>query len=100
MVEESKIETSAVRPSPLTPPINNDDDRVQAEFERRADAALPGIVDDLRLKNAHQIDSKLMKAIKKGCGSHKRYDESNAINCYDDTQKICFADTVKNQWEL
>ena len=75
MKEESKIETA-----PRTT-----DDRVQLDFERRAETALPSIVDDLRHKGAHQIDSKLMKAIRKGCGSHKRYDENNALNCYDDT---------------
>jgi len=57
-------------------------------------------VRDLRNKNAHMIDSRAMKQLKKGNVSYRQYDESNAINCYDDTQKICFNDIVKNPYEL
>ena len=61
---------------------------------------MPDIVQDLRLKNAHAIDAKAMKQLRKGNTSYRKYDESNAINCYDDTQKTCFADVVKNPFEL
>ena len=81
-------------------PPQNQEDQVQANFERQTSQLLPEIVDDLRHKNAHVIDAKAMKQLRKGNVSYKRYDESNSINCYDDTQKICFADVVKNPYEL
>ena len=46
------------------------------------------------------IDSKAMKKLRKGTVGYNKYDESNSINCYDDTQKTCFADVVKNPYEL
>lgn len=92
MAEESKVIPSDADLSA--------EDRVQASFERRVGEVLPDIINDLRHKNAHMIDKKAMKQLKKGNVSYKSYDESNAINCYDDTQKICFADIVKTPYEL
>ena len=46
---------------------------------------MPEIVADLRHKNAHMIDAKDLRRIKQGSVSYRRYDDTNAINCYDDT---------------
>ena len=46
------------------------------------------------------IDAKSMQQLKKGNVSYQVYDEQNAINCYHDTQRTCYADIVKNPYEL
>ena len=65
------------------------------EFDARAEIILEDVVKDLRNKNAHLIDEKSIKNIKKGNVSYRVYDQGNSINCYEDTQKICYSDLGK-----
>ena len=64
-------------------------------FDEKVGPILQDVVKDLRNKNAHLIDEKSMKNIRKGNVSYKVYDQKNAINCYEDTQKICYSDLTK-----
>ena len=47
---------------------------MQMEFDERAEVILKDVVKDLRNKNAHLIDEKSIKNIKKGNVSYRVYD--------------------------
>jgi len=53
---------------------------------------------DLRQKKLHMIDEKSMKNIRNKQVGFKVYDENNSINCFTDSQKICYGDLSKNPY--
>ena len=57
---------------------------------------LPQIATDLCKKKVSLIDSKTANSIRQGKLGKRVYDERNCINCYEEAQKICYADIGKN----
>ena len=60
------------------------EEKKQNKFDDRVEEVLEDVVKDLRNKNAHLIDEKSIRNIKKGNVSFKVYNEENAINTYDE----------------
>ena len=46
----------------------------------------------------HVIDEKSVRNIRNKQVGFKIYDETNSINCYTDSQKICYSDLGKNPY--
>ena len=73
----------------------DDEDKRQSKFDDRVEEVLEDVVKDLRNKNAHLIDDKAVRNIKKGNVSYRVYDQDNSINTYEESQKICYSDIKK-----
>ena len=71
------------------------EEKKQDKFDDKVEEVLEDVVKDLRNKNAHLIDEKSIRNIKKGNVSFKVYNEDNSINTYDEGRSICYSDMTK-----
>ena len=68
-------------------------------FDQLIQNVLPPVVEDLRHKKCHLIDSKAVQAIKDQSVRYKVFNETNCIETYSDGQNICFSALPKNPFD-